>query len=79
MKVLSFIHRSGMQAQFRTDAIISAETMQNLSKKTGGNEMKSVFIVFNQAFTTRVEFMLEELGIRGFTFFEQVQGCGLCG
>jgi nitrogen regulatory protein PII len=33
-------------------------------------------IVFNQAFTTRVEFMLDELGIRGFTFFEQVQGRG---
>ena len=38
--------------------------------------MKSVFIVFNQAFTSRVEFMLEELGVRGFTFFEQVQGQG---
>ena len=38
--------------------------------------MKSVFIVFNQAFTTRVEYMLDELGIRGFTFFEQVQGQG---
>lgn len=38
--------------------------------------MKSVFIVFNQAFTTRVEYMLDELGIRGFTFFEEVQGRG---
>ena len=38
--------------------------------------MKSVMIVFNQAFTTRVEYMLEVLGIRGFTFFEQVQGRG---
>lgn len=38
--------------------------------------MKSVFIVFNQAFTTRVEYMLDELGLRGFTFFEQVQGRG---
>lgn len=38
--------------------------------------MKSVFIVFNQANTTRVEYMLDELGIRGFTFFEQVQGRG---
>lgn len=33
-------------------------------------------IVFNQAFTSRVEYMLDELGIRGFTFFEQVQGRG---
>ena len=38
--------------------------------------MKSVFIVFNQANTERIEFMLDELGIRGFTFFEQVQGRG---
>lgn len=33
-------------------------------------------IIFNQANTERVEFMLDELGIRGFTFFEQVQGRG---
>lgn len=38
--------------------------------------MKAVFIVFNQANTERVEFMLQELSIRGFTFFEQVQGIG---
>ena len=38
--------------------------------------MKSVMIVFNQANTERVEYMLDVLGIRGFTFFEQVQGCG---
>ena len=38
--------------------------------------MKSVFIVFNQANTERIEFMLDELVIRGFTFFEQVQGRG---
>ena len=38
--------------------------------------MKSVMIVFNQAFTSRVEYMLDQLGIRGFTFFEQVQGRG---
>ena len=38
--------------------------------------MKSVMIVFNQAFTSRVEYMLEALEIRGFTFFEQVQGRG---
>ena len=30
--------------------------------------MKSVFIVFNQANTERVEYMLDMLGIRGFTF-----------
>lgn len=38
--------------------------------------MKSVFIVFNQANTERVEYMLDQLKISGFTFFEQVQGRG---
>lgn len=38
--------------------------------------MKAVFIVFNQANTERVEYMLDYLEIRGFTFFEQVQGRG---
>ncbi len=41
--------------------------------------MKSVFIIFNQANTERVEFMLDELKISGFTFFEQVQGRGTNG
>src|SRR5574344_132789 len=38
--------------------------------------MKSVFIIFNQANTSRVEYMLDQLKISGFTFFEQVQGRG---
>ena len=38
--------------------------------------MKAVFIIYNQANTERVEFMLDELGIRGFTMWEQVQGRG---
>ena len=38
--------------------------------------MKSVMIVFNQANTERVEYMLDVLGIRGFTFVEEVQGRG---
>ena len=33
-------------------------------------------IVFNQANTERVEFLLDELNVRGFTFFEDVQGRG---
>ena len=41
--------------------------------------MKSVFIVFNQANTERVEYMLDTLKINGFTFFEQVQGRGTNG
>lgn len=41
--------------------------------------MKSVFIVFNQANTERVEYMLDQLKVSGFTFFEQVQGRGTNG
>ena len=41
--------------------------------------MKSVMIVFNQANTGSVEYMLDVLGIKGFTFFEQVQGRGTNG
>jgi nitrogen regulatory protein PII len=36
-------------------------------------------IVFNQANTARVEYMLDVLDIKGFTFFEQVQGRGTNG
>ena len=38
--------------------------------------MKSVLIVYNQANNERVEYMLDTLGISGFTFWENVQGCG---
>ncbi|MBR1850439.1 MAG: hypothetical protein IJ789_03600 [Bacteroidales bacterium] len=38
--------------------------------------MKSILIVFNQASTERVEYMLDTLGVRGFTFWENVQGRG---
>lgn len=41
--------------------------------------MKSVFIVFNQANTERVEYMLDALNVSGFTMFEQVQGRGTNG
>lgn len=41
--------------------------------------MKAVFIVFNQANTERVEYMLDVLKISGFTMFEQVQGRGTNG
>jgi nitrogen regulatory protein PII len=36
-------------------------------------------IVFNQANTERVEYMLDILNIQGFTFFEDVQGRGTNG
>ncbi len=38
--------------------------------------MKAVFIVFNQANTERVEYMLDRLGIRGFTWWNDVLGQG---
>lgn len=38
--------------------------------------MKAVFIVFNQANTERVEYMFDRLGIRGFTWWNNVQGRG---
>ena len=38
--------------------------------------MKAVFIVFNQAHTERVEYMLDRLGIRGYTWWDDVQGKG---
>ncbi len=38
--------------------------------------MKAVFIVFNQANTERVEYMLDKLEIRGFTLWQDVMGRG---
>jgi len=38
--------------------------------------MKSVFITYNQAFTERVEYMLDRLGINGFTQWDEVKGRG---
>ena len=38
--------------------------------------MKAVFIAFNQAHTERVEYMLDRLGIRGYTWWTDVNGRG---
>lgn len=38
--------------------------------------MKAVMIVFNQANSERVEFILDRLNIRGFTWWSEVQGRG---
>ena len=38
--------------------------------------MKSVLIIYNQANNERVEYMLDTFGIRGFTFWESIQGRG---
>jgi len=38
--------------------------------------MKAIFIVYNQAVIEKVEFMLDKLGIRGFSQWENLQGRG---
>lgn len=38
--------------------------------------MKAVMIIFNQANTERIEYMLDKLGIRGYTWFSEVKGRG---
>lgn len=38
--------------------------------------MKAIFIVFNQAFTERIEYMLDKLDIRGYTWWDEVKGRG---
>ncbi|MDR0982154.1 MAG: hypothetical protein LBM07_02775 [Culturomica sp.] len=40
--------------------------------------MKSVFIVYNQALTDRVNYLLDQLKIRGFTQWGNVNGSGTC-
>jgi nitrogen regulatory protein PII len=38
--------------------------------------MKAVFIVFNQAHTERVEYILDHMEIRGYTWWSDVKGRG---
>lgn len=38
--------------------------------------MKAIMIIFNQAHTEQVEYMLDKLGVRGYTLWENVQGRG---
>ncbi|HEX2921402.1 MAG TPA: P-II family nitrogen regulator [Bacteroidales bacterium] len=38
--------------------------------------MKAVMIIYNQAHTEKIEYMLERLGIKGYTLWENVQGQG---
>ena len=38
--------------------------------------MKAVMIIYNQTHSERVDFMLDELGVRGFTKWESVMGRG---
>jgi nitrogen regulatory protein PII len=38
--------------------------------------MKAIFIAYNQAHTERMDYLLDRLGIRGYTKWETVQGRG---
>ncbi len=38
--------------------------------------MKAIMIIFNQAHTEKVEYMLDKLGINGYSLWENVQGRG---
>jgi nitrogen regulatory protein PII len=38
--------------------------------------MKAIMIIYNQAHTEKVDFMLDKLGIKGYSLWENVQGRG---
>lgn len=38
--------------------------------------MKAIMIIYNQAHTEKVEYLLDKLGIKGFTLWENVMGRG---
>ena len=38
--------------------------------------MKAVMIIYNQAHTERVEYLMDKLGIKGYSLWESVQGRG---
>ena len=38
--------------------------------------MKAVMIVYNQAHTERVEYLMDKLGVKGYSLWENVQGRG---
>jgi nitrogen regulatory protein PII len=38
--------------------------------------MKAIMIIYNQAQTEKVEYLLDKLGIKGYTLWENVQGRG---
>jgi nitrogen regulatory protein PII len=45
---------------------------ETLNRKT----MKAIMIIYNQANTEKIEYMLEKLGIKGYSLWENVQGRG---
>jgi nitrogen regulatory protein PII len=38
--------------------------------------MKAIMIIYNQANTEKIEYMLDKLGIKGYTLWDNVQGRG---
>jgi nitrogen regulatory protein PII len=38
--------------------------------------MKAIMIIYNQAHSEKVEYMLDKLGIKGYSLWENVQGSG---
>lgn len=38
--------------------------------------MKAIMIIYNQAHTERIEYLMDKLGIKGYTLWENVQGRG---
>jgi nitrogen regulatory protein PII len=38
--------------------------------------MKAIMIIFNQAHTEKVEYMLDKLGVKGYSLWEDVKGRG---
>jgi nitrogen regulatory protein PII len=38
--------------------------------------MKAIMIIYNQAHTEKIEFLLDKLGIKGYSLWENVQGRG---
>ena len=38
--------------------------------------MKAIMIIYNQAHTEKVEFLMDKLGIKGYSLWENVQGRG---
>jgi nitrogen regulatory protein PII len=38
--------------------------------------MKAIMIIYNQAHTEKIEYMLDKLGIKGYTLWENIQGRG---
>jgi len=50
--------------------------MNNTHDHPAAPKSKAVFIVFNQAHTERVEYIIDTMNIRGYSFWEDVQGRG---